>query len=81
MMMIWHVAFRVTINDALVEEVVGSLMDPRRALITSCHVVELCGPLGRVDDEGHHVICHKEEKLLQKHFDKLGYHIVPNFNP
>ena len=50
--MIQHVAYRVIINDALADEVVGRVLDPRRAVITGCHVVEQCGPANGVDEDG-----------------------------
>ena len=42
--MIKFVARCIIINDPLAEEIVGSLLDPRRARITGYHVVEHCGP-------------------------------------
>ena len=42
--MIHHVAYRVIINDALADEVVGRVLDPRLAVIIGCRVVEQCGP-------------------------------------
>ena len=49
--MIYHVAYRVIINDALADEVVGRVLDPRHAVITGCHVVEHCGLANGVDED------------------------------
>ena len=54
--MIKFVALRVMINDPLADEVMGRVLDPRRAHITGCPVVEQCGPPGGggggLDEEG-----------------------------
>ena len=50
--MIKFVALRVIINDPLADEVMGRVLDPRRASNTGCHVVEHCGPPGDVHEEG-----------------------------
>ena len=40
------------LNPALANEVAQRVLNPQRALITSSHVVEQCGPLGGVGERG-----------------------------
>ena len=49
--MIKHVVCGVIRNKALADKVVGRVLDPRRAVITGYHVVQLWVALGGVDEE------------------------------
>ena len=49
--MIKFVALRVIINDLLAKDILGKMLGPRRARITSCHVVEQCRLPGGMHEE------------------------------